>query len=62
LKTKQSYLNGLLTGGFMGAILGAVFSSRKKPPRKMLSSDELGERTRRFLRGFSRGVYEMMRR
>lgn len=62
LKTKRGYLNGLLTGGFMGAILGAVFGSRKKPSRKMMSSDELGERARRALRDLSRDVSDMMRR
>lgn len=59
---KRGYLNGLLTGGFMGAILGAVFGSRKKPPKKMISSNQVGERARKALRNLSRGVSEMMRR
>lgn len=60
--TKRGYLNGLLTGGFMGAILGMVFASRKGMPGKMMISRQMGERARRVLRGVSRGMLEMMRR
>ncbi len=60
--TKRNYLNGLLTGGVVGAILGIFFSSRKETPRKMLISRQVGERARRVLRGVSRGMLEMMRR
>ena len=59
---KRNYFNGLLTGGFLGAVLGAIFTSRQGPKRKtMLQSRRVGDNARRVLRGFP-GVLEMMRR
>ncbi|HHY29743.1 MAG TPA: hypothetical protein GX520_03515 [Syntrophaceticus sp.] len=60
---KRNYFNGLITGGFLGALLGSFFASRQTPNRKaLLQSRRVGDNTMRVLRGISRGVMEMMRR
>jgi len=56
---KRSYLSGLVTGGLLGAVLGAFISSRQSDERK---AQEMGESARRVLRGISIGMLEMMRR
>ncbi len=57
---KRSYLSGLVTGGLLGAVLGAFISSRQG--NDMRKAEEMGESARRVLRGISRGMLEMMRR
>lgn len=60
---KRSYFNGLLTGGFVGAILSMIVSSRQKPQRKlMLRPGKMGDQAKRVFRGISRGMVEMLRR
>jgi len=60
---RRSYFNGLLAGGLMGAILSLMFTSRRKPNRKlMVKSDEVGNRARKVFRGISRGMMDMLRR
>lgn len=56
---KRSYLSGLVTGGLLGAVLGAFISSRQS---EVSRAQEMGENARRVLRGISRGMLEMMRR
>lgn len=60
---KRNYFNGLVTGGFLGAVLGAIFTARQSPNRKlMVQSHQIGDNAKRVMRGISRGVLEMMRR
>jgi len=60
---KRNYFNGLITGGFLGALLGSVLNSRRESDRRLLGhSRQFGDHARRVLRGISRGVLEMMRR
>lgn len=60
---KRNYFNGLITGGFLGSVLGAIFTSRQKPSRKLLGkSHQIGDNAKRVLRGISRGMLEMKRR
>ena len=57
---KRSYLSALVTGGLLGAVLGAFISSRQG--NEMRKTQEMGESASRVLRGISRGMLEMMRR
>lgn len=58
---KRSYINGLVTGGLLGAVLGAFYLFRQEP-NSLRRSQQMGDNARRVLRGISRGVLEMMRR
>ncbi|NPV28452.1 MAG: hypothetical protein HPY58_02120 [Firmicutes bacterium] len=60
---RRGYFSGLLTGGLMGAILSLMFTSRRKPNRKLMArSGEVGNRAKKVFRGISRGMMDMLRR
>lgn len=60
---KRNYFNGLVAGGVLGALLGAIYISRQDSNRKFTEqSRQIGDNAKRVLRGISRGMLEMTRR
>lgn len=60
---KRNYFNGLVVGGVLGALLGAIYISRQDSNRIITKqSRQIGNNAKRVLRGISRGMLEMTRR
>lgn len=60
---KRNYFNGLVAGGVLGALLGAIYISRQDSNRIITKqSRQIGNNAKRVLRGISRGMLEMTRR
>jgi gas vesicle protein len=60
---KRDYFTGLVTGGFVGAMLGMLFARRQKSDwRNPAESRKLQERSKKVLRGISRGMMGVLRR
>jgi hypothetical protein len=60
---KRNYFNGLVVGGVLGALLGAIYISRQDSNRIITKqSRQIGNNAKRVLRGISRKMLEMTRR
>ncbi|KUK30975.1 MAG: hypothetical protein XD63_1769 [Thermoanaerobacterales bacterium 50_218] len=60
---KRNYFTGLVTGWFVGAMLGMLFASRRRTDWGMLAgSRKMQDRARKVFRGISRGMMEVLRR